>query len=256
MQLPCLAFAPLPSCSYRPHCRHCRRCRSPLIFLTECSAACNANASGRAHHRIHISLAADHDIHSIHILFVCLRRSILRRRRRSRCRPDNLISFVDRTDCTAPLCRSPILSCFIRFCRIVLPSFDCVSSCAGLLLPRRRTLSECVIRRQKMLDSRTYFSTSGFPFGPFPISLPSSFVLRTTIRQPPSIILSFCKKENDPFCSFLRSTTKMVQFGRFLSPFPLRPSVAVSISSLRERFLLPGPQRREMMTMTPIPMVA
>ena len=66
----------------------------------------------------------------------------------------------------------PILSCFIRFCRIVLPSFDCVSSCAGLL-PRRRTLSECVIRRQKMLDSRTYFSTSGFPFGPFPISLPS-----------------------------------------------------------------------------------
>ena len=92
-------FTPPPcSCSYRPHC-----CRSPLIFLTECSAAANANARTNT-----IEREEEEDIYRsatfirIRSLpytysFVCRSSSILHSARQS-------YLFVDRTaDCCSPL---------------------------------------------------------------------------------------------------------------------------------------------------------
>ena len=126
------SFAPPPSCSYRPHCPHCR---SLLIFLTECSAACNANASEHITEHTSHSPPTTISIPFTYYSFVCVAPFS-----DGDVRPDNLISFVDRTDCShcTPSLLPFLSSVFAgSFCP---PSFDCVSSCAGLL-PRRRTLS-------------------------------------------------------------------------------------------------------------------
>ena len=79
-------------------------------------------------------------------------------------RPDNLISFVDRTDCShcTPSLLPFLSSVFAgSFCP---PSFDCVSSCAGLLLRDSLSRNKCHKQTKDVGLSRTHFSMSGFPF--------------------------------------------------------------------------------------------